>query len=238
MNNGRWKMCGASVLLIAAAAAQAAPLTFEGADPGTSLGSATPGSDAAAAAFDAAAGALGSVRLIDFESAPLGAFPSLEIAPGVTASGLGYTGVATHSIAAGERCGSVCGFNTTLGGLKYLDVDANFITLSFSGGVQAFGAYITGVQLDGETVTFDDGTSQTLVLANHGSGAQFFGFTDAGKTILSITLDTRNPSNTLGDFVGLDDVRYVAAVPEPGTLALFALGIAGVATRAWRRRTG
>jgi hypothetical protein len=54
----------------------------------------------------------------------------------------------------------VCGFNTTPGESQYLDVDANFITLSFPDPIQAFGVYITGLQLAGETVNFNDGTSQ------------------------------------------------------------------------------
>ena len=227
-----------AILALAAQASQAAIVVYDAGDAGITLGGAMPNSNAKAAQFDAAAGALGTVNLINFESAPLGTFSSLVIAPGVTASGLGYTGSATHSIAAGQRCGSVCGFNTTVGGNKYLDIDANFITLTFATGIQAFGAYITGLQLNSEVVTFNDGTSQTITLTNYGSGAQFFGFTDAGKSITSIVLDTRNPSNLLGDFIGLDDVRYVnvPSVPEPSTYALLALGLAGIAAQASRRR--
>ena len=224
----------AGLLALAASGVQAAPVVFGAGDAGTSVGSATPNSDAAAAAFDAAAGALGTIQLIDFESAPVGTFSSLSIAPGVTASGVGYTGAATHSISIGGRCGSVCGFNTTDVGRLYLDIDANFLTLTFASPIQAFGAYITGIQAAGETVNFSDGTSQTLELPNLGSGAEFFGFTDAGKTISSIVFDTRNPSNSLGDFIGLDDIRYVssgAVVPEPGTLALLGLRFAGLAAR-------
>lgn len=222
-------------LALASGAAQAAIITYTGEDAGAVAGGATPNSDAAAASFDAAAGALGALSLIDFESAPLGTFSALMIAPGVTLSGISFTG-GDHQIRNTDRCGNVCGFNTTAGGDNYVDVDAGFITFDFSTGVQAFGVYITGLQLAGETVVFDDGTSQTLTLNNPGSGAQFFGFTDAGKSIASIMIDTRNPSNNLGDFVGLDDVRYVSgsvSVPEPGTLAILGAALFGLA---WRRR--
>lgn len=126
------RVMAVGVRAFSAQALQAAAITYVASDPGTTNGSATPNSDAAAALFDAAAGALGTVNLIDFENAALGSFSSLEIT--------------------------------------------------------------------------------------------------------SITFDTRNPSNTAGDFIGLDDIRDVAAaVPEPGTLALFGLGLA---CRGLRRRRG
>jgi hypothetical protein len=71
-------------------------------------------------------------------------------------------------------------------------------------------------------------------------GVAFVGFTDAGKSITSITI------NAVGipggpDFISVDDVRIVAKVPpvpEPSTFAIVGLGAMGWAAfkhRAKRR---
>lgn len=85
-----------------------------------------------------------------------------------------------------------------------------------------WGAYLTGVEA--ATITFNDGTNQTINILNSVGGAEFIGFTDAGRTIASITI------NVL-DIAGMDDVRYVtpaAGVPEPATLSLFGIALAGI----------
>ena len=99
----------------------------------------------------------------------------------------------------------MCGFNTTLGGSNYVQVYGGALTFSFSTGVDAFGAFLTGVQLAGETITFSDGQKETLALPNLGSGVEFFGFTDAGASISSISINVED------DIIGFDDVTF--AVP-------------------------
>src|SRR5690242_16616401 len=98
--------------------ARAAPIVFSGLDIGANSTDPRPNSNAAAAAFDAAAGALGGVNLINFESAPVGNFTSLTVAPGVTASGTDFTGTNQQSIR-NSPFGSpdrLFGYNTTSGG--------------------------------------------------------------------------------------------------------------------------
>jgi hypothetical protein len=68
----------------------------------------------------------------------------------------------------------------------------------------------------GETISFSDGTSESVAIPSpgFGGGTAFVGFMDADKSIASITINVNN------DIVGVDDVRYLASVPEPASLAL------------------
>ena len=62
---------------------------------------------------------------------------------------------------------------------------------------------------------------------------QFFGFTDPGKQIVSVTL-----AGNTADVFGIDDVRFVSTdVPEPSTfsLAILFCGLVWVARR--RKKT-
>lgn len=218
--------------------ASAAIQVFSGGDAGANSTDPRPISNATAASFDAAAGALGHENLITFESAPVGTYSSLTVVPGVTLTGTDYTGNSAGQSIRDSPYGnpdSLFGYNTTAGGANFAFINGGFITFSFATGIQAFGAYLTGLQLNGETVDFSDGTSQSLAIPNFGSGAQFFGFTDPGKTILSVEINTTSTTYPSGDYVGVDDLRYVgsSAVPEPRTWAMMlagfvALGYAGV----------
>jgi hypothetical protein len=204
--------------------ANANPIVFSGGDGGANSTDPRPNSNATAASFDAAAGALGITSLINFESAPIGTFHSLVVAPGVTLSGTDFTGNSSGQSIRNSPFGSpdrLFGYNTTAGGANFAFINGGFLTFTFASPIDAFGGYISGLQLDRETIKFNDGTNQTITIPNIGSGAggvQFLGFTDLGKQITSVMLDTRTPSFPLGDFVGVDDVRFThtaAAVPGP-----------------------
>ncbi len=211
------KLALAAVLAAVVFPAQAALVVYMGADDAvTSLAQMT-NSSAAAAAFDSA---VSGASLIDFES-PLPA--------GVSISG------GTASITNNSGCGALCGFNTTSGGAYFLLLFGGSATFTFTTAIDAFGFYVTGLQTNlvgQETLTFDDGSMQTIDIpdAINGGGA-FVGFTDFGKSVVSVTYQATN------DIVAIDDVRYHTSgnnAPEPGSLALVA--IATMALGALRRR--
>ena len=98
----------------------------------------------------------------------------------------------------------------------------------------------TGARNVTATLTYDDNSTGILgpfsVATLTGSGATaspdtFFGFAaPAGRTIKSLTVGN-TPS---GDFFVIDDLGFVA-VPEPGSIALLALGALGLLARRSRR---
>src|SRR5689334_5068838 len=84
------------IMVIAAFAtaptARAAVVVFTGQDLGAPVNAPRPNADTAAASFATAAAARGTASRVDFESAPLGKFHNLAIAPGVTLNGVAQGG--------------------------------------------------------------------------------------------------------------------------------------------------
>jgi hypothetical protein len=188
-----------------------------GYDAGAASLAAAPNAMAAAAAFDLAAGAL---PIVDYEGAVL--------PPGVGMSALNRTN--------NSGCpANLCGFNTTSGGSFFHLQVGGSQTFTFATPIDSFGAYFTGWQIGTQTITYSN--NQQVVLQMPGAdinqgGAVFFGFIDAGASIVSITYDA------VKDIVAVDDVRFgnSAAVPEPASLLLLGAGLAGAASRLRRGR--
>lgn len=235
------------VFAVSSTCALASPITFVAEDLGAGPGGPFTNSNAAAASFATAAAGIGTLGLINFESAPLGAFGSLTVAPGVVVSG--PTGLSINNVPNFPTAPSVDGFNTTPAGAKYVEESVvgggNTVTFTFSSPIQFFGVYLTGLQgnFAQDTINFNDGSPQTILALQTGTSGSlgavnFVGFTDAGKSITSVTINTGTPAGY--DFIGVDDVVYQVAastpVPEPATLTLTALGLAAVARRYRRRR--
>jgi hypothetical protein len=210
--------CITALFVCASNASIAAPIVFTGFDLANSADP-RPLSNAAAAAFDAAV----NESVITFESAPVGGFSTLTVAPGVT---LGSNQSIRNSPSGTPD--RLFGYNTTAGGTNFVELFGGNITFTFATPIEAFGLYISGQQLNNNTITFNDGTAQTIPIPFTSSGGiAFLGFTDIGAAITSVSI------NTPIDIVGFDDVRFAAvaetspAVPEPGSLALLGAALGG-----------
>jgi hypothetical protein len=234
-----WSVIGAFVVIVLrSGTAEASLITFSGSDAGANSNSARVSSDAAAASFDAAAALLGLPSLITFESAPVGSFSNLTVAPGVIlkSDSSFLSQILDSSLFFPD---AVFGYNTTPGGTHFVDAEGGTLTFNFSTPVQAFGAYISGIQNSGEMIAFFDGSPQSVPIPFVGlsGGIAFVGFTDANESISSLVLNFQFGS--IGDVVGIDDVRYVAAgpepVPEPASLLLLGTGLTAVLRRHYRR---
>ncbi|MCG3129633.1 MAG: hypothetical protein FLDDKLPJ_00367 [Phycisphaerae bacterium] len=197
-------------MLVAAGAARADVVVYYGVDPGAEPSDPRPNSDRTAAEFRDAV--LGEIRTIGFEDQPLGSFTTLEVAPGVVVEAFSQSTNAAGIRNDGSR---IIGYNTTVGGEKFLRFDAASTgasyRVSFDPPLHAFGAYLTGVgTASGDVfVEFDDGAFQSLEIAGASNGGSLYlGVTDHATTIRAVLFVIRNGSS---DVFGIDDFSYVGS---------------------------
>ena len=237
-------------LAVSLVPASASIVTYSGEDIMATTTSAHPVSTAAAASFGTAVAGLGTTSLVTFEGATLGSFSNLTIAPGVTMNGsdINSANQTIRNTSNSPSFPTLDGYNTTPSGSYFVEVQAGTLTFTFASGVDAFGAYFSGVQFfdPNESITFSDGTSETISIPETNTSGSvgaldFVGFTDAGKSITSITINAGN-AQIGADYIGVDDVQFttvptVTGVPEPSSIALAlsaSLGLALVLVRRQR----
>jgi len=168
---------------------------------------------------------LSGVGTEDFESFAVGTSGPLAV-------DFGIAGTATLSGSGDISTGVAGRFPTS--GSKLWETNSDF-TIEFSEAVSAFGFYGTDISDFAGQITLDfiNGTTTSYIVdstigAPNGS-LLFWGIIDTANAFTSVTFDNTNGS----DYFGFDDMTVgiasqVVGVPEPGSLALIGLGLAGL----------
>lgn len=223
-------------LVFAVIPARADLVVYSASDQGAGWGDPRPNSEAIAAQFDSAAAALGGSSSATFEPSPLGSFSTLTAALGVTVRGASNFFPTSIEATNTPALTTILGYNTTHAGSHYLYFAGGSVTFHFASGVEAWGAYISGIQYSDETITFNDGQDRSVQipgLSFDQGGIAFVGFTDAGKSIRSVTINAVHDI----EYLGIDDARFTPqSVPEPSSVWLAVIG--GVAIGAAILRAG
>ena len=253
-----WNLLGCIAALAAAlgpAPAHANPVVFQGADVGAGPGTPHPNTDAATAAFESAAAALGPAYDITFQGLAPGQ-PSADYVPLAVGNGasLSLQGADHNRLAPGYNFGitsapanALYGYSMTPGNANYfefaprLGVGTASVTFTLAAPTPFFGLDLTGLgTANGDLhVVFNDSVARDIPIAGSPQGgAQFFGFIDAGAKISTISLQLQDVTGPSRDLFGIDDIRIINAasrsvVPEPPAATLAALG--GLVLLACRR---
>jgi hypothetical protein len=136
------------------------------------------------------------------------------------------------------------GYNVTPGGAKFLRFVPEFgqtissAGFTFTTSVTAFGMAITGMggSITGDVhLTFTTGgvrqdidltaAAKQNVWWSPTGGLLFFGITGLPTPINQFAIEERNVPANQRDIIGIDDLRFAAAIPEPAAVATLSIGL-------------
>jgi len=237
----------AAFLVAFSGASIAAPTIYFGEDTSTAGTGPGPNSAAARASFESGLTGVGNE---DFESQTVGAhaplvlsFPGSGGTLGATLTGTGYV---DNTASAGDPGGANPGRFPTSGD-QFWEVTTGSFAISFDSPISAFGFYGTDIgdfvtqQMNLVLTDTGSGTTNIVVphslnIANNANASLFWGFIDPSVQYTSVSFTNAGGGDVFAfDDMVIGDAGQITTTPEPGTIALFGVGLAALGLRRRKR---